>query len=279
MLPPHVYASVDEFHLDRVCGGYTDALFENAKLEENALLARDPDQNEGTTSSSSNFISSDSPDSEEEEGEEANQLVLNMRKGGQPIVASVVPIVTLVVLVIPILVSSSNLEDFDDLAFAPTQPIGEDVIAHSYLEGGGSDMSLGEVNMAPRLFTGSSACFGNTAPSEARLSRASELKRSKKKIKKISSLERQSSELKRSKKKISSLEKQAKLDSTTAKQMKLDLAAAIQEKDASYVVVTEAQGEVAAVQEQLNKALGDLSKLERVSYSPVYERVFNQGND
>ncbi|XP_057460222.1 uncharacterized protein LOC130750653 [Actinidia eriantha] len=66
----------------------------------------------------------------------------------------------------------------------------------------------------------------------------------------------QSVEIKKSKKKINSLEKQTKLDSKAAEKVKLELAAAIQERDASYAAVIEARGEVVAIQEQLDKALG-----------------------
>ena len=79
--------------------------------------------------------------------------MLNKRGGGQPIAAHVVPIAAPTVLVVPLLVSSLDLEDSDDLAFAPPQPVGEDVITHSYLKRGGSDTSSGEVNMAPRFIT------------------------------------------------------------------------------------------------------------------------------
>ncbi|GFZ21108.1 hypothetical protein Acr_29g0002700 [Actinidia rufa] len=47
----------------------------------------------------------------------------------------------------------------------------------------------------------------------------------------------------------------AKLDSKAAEKVKLDLAT-IQNRDASYDVVTKTPGEVATVQEQLDKALG-----------------------
>ncbi|GFZ21104.1 hypothetical protein Acr_29g0002660 [Actinidia rufa] len=47
----------------------------------------------------------------------------------------------------------------------------------------------------------------------------------------------------------------AKLDSKAAEKVKLDLAT-IQKRDASYDVVTKTPGEVATVQEQLDKALG-----------------------
>ncbi|GFY88744.1 hypothetical protein Acr_06g0006840 [Actinidia rufa] len=125
----------------------------STELDENVVLAQDPGWNKGTTSSSSSFISSDSSDSEEEEGEEVNQLVLNKGRGGQPFAAPIVPIAAPAVPVVPILVSSSDLEDFDDLAFASHQPVGEDMIAHSYSEGDGSDTSLGEINMVPKFKT------------------------------------------------------------------------------------------------------------------------------
>ena len=57
----------------------------------------------------------------------------------------------------------------------------------------------------------------------------------------------QSAEIKRSKKKISSLEKQVKLDSKATNKAKLELAAIVQERDPSYTVITEAQGEVAVI--------------------------------
>ena len=48
---------------------------------------------------------------------------------------------------------SSDLEDSNDLIFAPLNLASEDMIAHSYLEGDDSDKSSGEVNMAPRFRT------------------------------------------------------------------------------------------------------------------------------
>ena len=57
----------------------------------------------------------------------------------------------------------------------------------------------------------------------------------------------ESAEIKRSKKKISSLEKQVKLDSKATNKAKLELAAIVQERDPSYTVITEAQGEVAVI--------------------------------
>ena len=44
----------------------------NVELDENALLARDPGWNEGTISSLSNFIWSNSSNNDEEEGKEVN---------------------------------------------------------------------------------------------------------------------------------------------------------------------------------------------------------------
>ena len=55
-------------------------------------------------------------------------------------------------------------------------------------------------------------------------------------------MKEQSTETKKSKKKISSLEKQAKLDSEAVEKVKLELAVAVQERDASYAIVTEARG-------------------------------------
>ena len=57
----------------------------------------------------------------------------------------------------------------------------------------------------------------------------------------------QFAEIKRPKKKISSLEKQVKLDSKATDKAKLELAAIVQERDPSYTVITEAQGEVAVI--------------------------------
>ena len=59
--------------------------------------------------------------------------------------------------------------------------------------------------------------------------------------------------------------------------MKLDLVIAIQERDASYAAIAEARSEVIAIQEHLNKVLGDLGELEKVACGLVYERVFNYG--
>ena len=70
--PPHHKLSLEDF---------------SAELDENALHSRDPSWNEDTTSSSSSFILFDSSDNKEE-GEEMNQLVLNMRRrGANPVVA------------------------------------------------------------------------------------------------------------------------------------------------------------------------------------------------
>ncbi|GFY92682.1 hypothetical protein Acr_08g0010780 [Actinidia rufa] len=74
-------------------------------------------------------------------------------------------------------------------------------------------------------------------------------------------MKEQSSELKKSKKKINSLEKQAKLDFDVIEQAKLALTVAIQEQDASYATITEIQGKVTIVLEQLNKALRELEKI------------------
>ena len=82
-------------------------------------------------------------------------MVLNRMRRGQLITAPAVPIVApaipVATSIIPILVSSSDLEDFDDLAFVQPQPVGEDMIAHLYSKGGGSDTIFGEVNMATRF--------------------------------------------------------------------------------------------------------------------------------
>ena len=77
-------------------------------------------------------MSSDSSNSkeEEEEGEEVNQLVLNRKRGViNPTATLAIPIVVPVVL-IP--VSSSDLKDFDNLFFSPIHPVDENVITHSY---------------------------------------------------------------------------------------------------------------------------------------------------
>ncbi|GFY89066.1 hypothetical protein Acr_06g0010060 [Actinidia rufa] len=54
-------------------------------------------------------------------------------------------------------------------------------------------------------------------------------------------MKEQSVKIKKSKKKISSFKKQEKLDSNAMEQMKLALAIVVQERDASYAAVTEAQ--------------------------------------
>ncbi|GFZ05164.1 hypothetical protein Acr_17g0007360 [Actinidia rufa] len=64
-----------------------------------------------------------------EEGEEVNQLVLNMmRRVVDPVAAPKIPTAE------PILVLSSYLTGSDDLAFVTLQPMGEDVIANSFKE-------------------------------------------------------------------------------------------------------------------------------------------------
>ena len=68
-------------------------------------------------------------------------------------VALAIPIASPTVPVVPILVSSLDLEDSDDLVFIPLQSVGEDVIAYSFSEGGDFDMSSGEVNIALRFMT------------------------------------------------------------------------------------------------------------------------------
>ena len=62
--------------------------------------------------------------------------------------------------------------------------------------------------------------------------------------------------IKKSKKKISYLERQAKLDPKDAEKPKSELIVAVQERNASYAAITEARGEVVAIQGQLDKALG-----------------------
>ena len=61
-------------------------------------------------------------------------------------------------------------------------------------------------------------------------------------------MKEQSTETKKSKKKINSLEKQAKLDSEAVEKAKLELVVVVQDRDASYAIVTEARGEVVAIQ-------------------------------
>ncbi|GFY97893.1 hypothetical protein Acr_12g0004340 [Actinidia rufa] len=60
-------------------------------------------------------------------------------------------------------------------------------------------------------------------------------------------MKEQFAEIKKSKKKISSLERMAKLDSKAVEKAKMELATVVQERDASYVAVTEAQREVSAI--------------------------------
>ena len=77
------------------------------------MFAQGSNRDEDTTLSSSSFVLSNSSDNEEE-GEEVNQLVLNMRRRGTDLVDTLeVPATE------PILVLSSNLEDSNDLAFVP----------------------------------------------------------------------------------------------------------------------------------------------------------------
>ena len=52
------------------------------------------------------------------------------------------------------------------------------------------------------------------------------------------------------------MKKQAKLDSKAIEKAKLDLAAIMKERDASYATATKARGELVAILEQLDKALG-----------------------
>ncbi|GFZ14413.1 hypothetical protein Acr_24g0006030 [Actinidia rufa] len=61
-------------------------------------------------------------------------------------------------------------------------------------------------------------------------------------------MKEQSAKIKESKKKISSLEKQAKLDFQVVEKARLEITAAVQERDASNVAITEAWKEVAAIQ-------------------------------
>ncbi|GFZ15919.1 hypothetical protein Acr_25g0003280 [Actinidia rufa] len=64
--------------------------------------------------------------------------------------------------------SSSDLENSDDLALVPLQPMGEDVIAHSFKEDSDSDTSSGKVDMAPRFRTlGHKKAQASTNPSIA----------------------------------------------------------------------------------------------------------------
>ncbi|GFS36230.1 hypothetical protein Acr_00g0044810 [Actinidia rufa] len=111
----------------------------SARLDENAALVKDLNLNKGITSSSSSFASFNSSSSEDEEGEEVNQLVLNKR--GRVVDHVVALAVLIAASVVLILALSSNFEDYDNLAFTPLWPVGEDVITHSYSESYGSDTS------------------------------------------------------------------------------------------------------------------------------------------
>ncbi|GFS40393.1 hypothetical protein Acr_00g0068280 [Actinidia rufa] len=51
------------------------------------------------------------------------------------------------------------------------------------------------------------------------------------------------------------------------------------ERDANNAAVTEAQGEVAAIEEKLDKALGKLGELENIVCGPIFKRVYNRGID
>ena len=75
--------------------------------------------------------------------------MLNRRRGA----INPTTVVLVVALVIPILVSSSNLKDSNDLAFALIQLTGKYVISHSYFNGGGLNTSSGKVGMAPKFRT------------------------------------------------------------------------------------------------------------------------------
>ena len=95
-----------------MCNKFSSEDF-SAELNKNVLLVGDPCRNKGTTSSSSSYASSDSSDSKEE-GEGVDQLILNKRRGRvDPAAVPEVPAAE------PILVSSSEADDSDDLAFVP----------------------------------------------------------------------------------------------------------------------------------------------------------------
>ncbi|GFZ13236.1 hypothetical protein Acr_23g0016210 [Actinidia rufa] len=187
--------------------------------------------------------------------------------------APAVPIAAPTIPIVPILVSSLDLEDSNDLALALPQPVElrKQVTMADSAKDHDTSLTLAQAVMLPNDIA-DLAMKGSKEIQDLLI-----MQQVQKEFAISKSIKEQSSELKKSKKKISSLKKQTKLDSVAVEQMKLDLAIAIQERDASYAAVIEARGEVTVVQEQLNKALGDLSKLEKVACSSVYERVFNWG--
>ncbi|GFZ16768.1 hypothetical protein Acr_26g0000380 [Actinidia rufa] len=230
-------------------------------LHENVVLAKDLDLDEEVTSSSSNFVSSNSSNSEEEEREKANKLVQRRRK---KVIAPVA---------YPILVLSSDIEDFDNLAFAPLHLEGENMIEHSYSEGVITISSSREVNMAPNFRT-----FGQkktqasidppvmpnppvvqdplqvqnpvlalTAPSEveASLLEAPLLDKSKGKLALVQAIMFPNS-----------LRKVWRRSGLAGDVAGSDLAIAVEARDASYAVAIKAQNEVVIVEAQMDKLAG-----------------------
>ncbi|GFZ10838.1 hypothetical protein Acr_22g0002360 [Actinidia rufa] len=222
---------------------------------------RVPSWEEGITSSSSTYTSSDN---EEEEGEEAiNQLVI---LAAEPEVLNAAK---------PIPISNSDNEHSDDLTYTALQLIGEVEVAHSFRKGNKYDTSSGSANMAPRFKTLGQKKSTPAASAELSLSEAPLLGKQlargpSKKVKKkkgemsyallpyssaqaelwnpkfsTTELGKQSIEIKKSKKKISSLEKQAKLDSKAMEKAKLELVVVVQKRDASYAAITKAQSKEA----------------------------------
>ncbi|GFS37731.1 hypothetical protein Acr_00g0053690 [Actinidia rufa] len=195
----------------------------NANLIENALLARVPTWEEGIILSSSRYTSCDSSDNEEEGGKR------------------------------------SDAEHSYDLAFVPLYPMGEVVIAYSFRENSDFDTSLGEVNMASRFRT-----LVLTAQEEGELSFivGGPSIRSKKKKGKQARLSSFPPVFTPSSRSSSSLPPSSAnrwfegnlgvaYDATGSamEQEKLALAIVVQERDAIYVAIIEARGEVTTIQE------------------------------
>ena len=59
----------------------------------------------------------------------------------------------------------------------------------------------------------------------------------------------------------------------------MELVGAVRERDASYVAIIKARGEVNAIYGQLDKAQGQLEEIKKVACGSVFERVYNREID
>ncbi|GFZ14474.1 hypothetical protein Acr_24g0006640 [Actinidia rufa] len=239
----------------------------------------------GLTSSSPSYVSLEFSNSEEKEGEKAvNQLVLNRRQN------LMVYVVELGVPASPISISSLNNEHSDDLAYAPLQPAREVKIVYSFREAHDSGTSSEETNMLELL--GGPALQQKWGKETA----AGPSKRPKKEDERDelspSSIigcgcrvvkarvrcyrARQIGELGHNQGFADDAASPEPLESCSYLGLHEGLVSQAEEGQ-NYTTATQAQNEAIAVGDQRDKALKDLTKLQAVACSHVYEHVFNRG--